>query len=259
MMIDILLNIITNARLKLLLKSGIITCKTHNQFTMIDLVFSSEKIQSMTCKCKVRINLHQRSDHLSIVTELNLQIISVQFLTHWLRKKMNTEALSVYLQIHLSSDCFLNSRAEINDRTTKIIRVLQEIIEKSTLWAKSLNQARDFWNQSCFKVVMKSRWLQIIWKMQDTLETWNEYLKYNDHKNKIIRQTKCIHFRSQMHELNDTLKSIWCFAKWARIESQLFKKLSRFSSLKWDDTNHMIITFEEKIKMLQEKFFSSFS
>ncbi len=62
-----------------------------------------------------------------------------------------------------------------------------------------------------------------------------------------------------MHELSDALKSIWCFAKWAKIESQLFKKLSQFSSLKWDDTDHMITTFEEKIKMLQGKLFSSFS
>ncbi len=58
MMTDTLLNIITNARLKLLLKSGTITCETYNQFTTINLVFSSEKIQSMTCKCKVQIDLH---------------------------------------------------------------------------------------------------------------------------------------------------------------------------------------------------------
>jgi len=52
-MIDILLNIITNARLKLLLKSNIIIHEVYNQFIMIDLVFSSEKIQFMTCKCKI--------------------------------------------------------------------------------------------------------------------------------------------------------------------------------------------------------------
>ncbi len=96
-MIDTLLNIITNARLKLLLKSDTITREAHNQFTMIDLVFSSEKIQFMTRKCKIRINLHQRLNHLSIVTKLYLQTISVQFLTQWLWKKMNTEALSAYL------------------------------------------------------------------------------------------------------------------------------------------------------------------
>ncbi len=78
---DTLLNVITNARLKLLLKSGIITREAHNQFTTIDLVFSSEKIQFMTRKCKIRINLHQRLNHLSIVTELCLQTISVQFST----------------------------------------------------------------------------------------------------------------------------------------------------------------------------------
>jgi len=46
---------------------------------------------------------------------------------------MNTEALSAYLQIHLSSDRSLNSKAEMNERVTEIIRVLQKIIEKSTL------------------------------------------------------------------------------------------------------------------------------
>ena len=52
-------------------------------------------------------------------------------------------------------------------------------------------------------------------------------------------------------------KLIWCFAKWTRIKSQLFKKLSQFSSLKWSDIDHMTTTFEKKIKILQRKFFSS--
>ncbi len=258
-MIDTLLNVITNARLKLLLKSDTITREAHNQFMMIDLVFSSEKIQFMTCKCKVRIDLHQRLNHLSIITELCLQTISVQLLTWWLWKKMNTEALSAYLQIHLSLKRFLDDKTMMNVRVCKIIRVLQKIIEKSTFLTKSSNWARDFWNQSCFKVVMKSRWLRIIWKTQDTLKVWNEYLKHNDHKNKIIRQMKYAHFRTQMHELSEALKSIWCFAKWARIESQLFKKLSQFSSLKRSDINHMTTTFEKKIEILREKFFPSSS
>ena len=105
---------------------------------------------------------------------------------------------------------------------------------------------------------MKSRWLQIVWKTQSTLDAWNKYLKHNDHKNKIIQQAKRAHFRSQMHELSNAFKSIWCFAKWVRIESQLFKKLSQFSSLKWSNTEQMTMMFEKKIKILQEKFFFSF-
>jgi len=205
---DTLLNIITNARLKLLLKSDTITCEAHNQSTTIDLVFSSEKIQFMIRKCKIWINLHQRLNHLSIVTELCLQTISVQFSTWWLWKKMNTEALNAYLQIHLSLKRSLDDKTMMNDKVCKIIRVLQKIIEKFILLTKSSNWARDFWNQSCFEVVMKSRRLRIIWKTQDTLEAWNKYLKHNDHKNKIIWQMKCAHFRTQMHELSEALKSI---------------------------------------------------
>ncbi len=256
---DTLLNVITNARLKLLLKSDTITREAHNQFTTIDLVFSSEKIQFMTCKCKIQIDLHQRLNHLSIITKLCLQTISVQLLTWWLWKKMNTEALSAYLWIHLSLKHSLDDKTIMNDRVCKIIRVLQKIIEKSTFLTKSSNWARDFWNQSCFEVVMKSRRLQIIWKTQDTLEAWNKYLKHNDYKNKIIQQMKCAHFRTQMHELSEALKLIWCFAKWARIESQLSKKLSQFSSLKRSDIDHMTTTFKKKIEILREKFFLSSS
>ena len=130
--IDTLLNIITNARLKLLLKSDIITHEAHNQFTTIDLVFNSEKIQFMIHKCKIRIDLHQRLNHLSIITKLCLQTISVQ-LDLMTLKKMNTEALSAYLQIHLFLKHSLDNKTIMNDRVYKIIRVLQKIIEKSTL------------------------------------------------------------------------------------------------------------------------------
>ncbi len=56
--VNSLLDIIINIKLKLLLKSDIITCKIYNQFTTINLVFSSKKIQFITCKCKICIDLH---------------------------------------------------------------------------------------------------------------------------------------------------------------------------------------------------------
>ncbi len=138
-MTDTLLNIITNARLKLLLKSNTITHETHNQFTTIDLVFSSKKIQFMIHKYKIQINLHQRLNHLLIITKLCLQTISVQLLTWQLWKKMNTEALSAYLQIHLSLKCSLDDKTMMNARVCKIIRVLQKIIKKSTFLTRSSN------------------------------------------------------------------------------------------------------------------------
>jgi len=210
---DALLDIITNVRLKLLLKSDTITRKTHNQLTTIDLAFDSEKIQFMIHKCKMRTDLHQESDHLSIVTKLCLRTFFVQLTTRRLWKKMNTEALNAHLRIHLLVDHSFDDKTAIDDRVAEITHTLQEVIEKSTSWAKSSNWAWDFWNQICSKVVMKSRRLQVVWKTQSTLETWNDYLKYNDHKNKIIKEAKRSHFRSQMHELSNELKSIWCFAK----------------------------------------------
>ncbi len=155
--INSLLDIITNTKLKLLLKLDIITCKTYNQFTTINLVFSSEKIQFMTCKCKICIDLHQESNHFLIVTELCLQTTSVQSSTWWLSKKMNTEALSVYLRMHLSLNRSLNSKMMMNERMCKIIKMLQKIIEKFIFLTKSSSWAKNFWNLNCSEIVTKSR------------------------------------------------------------------------------------------------------
>ena len=106
---------------------------------------------------------------------------------------MNTEALSAYLCMHFSLNHSLNSKIIMNERMYKVIKMLQKIIEKFTFMTKSSSWAKNFWNSNCLKIVMKSRWLQIIWKIQSTLNAWNEYLKHNDHKNKIIQQAKCAH------------------------------------------------------------------
>jgi hypothetical protein len=158
-MIDVLLNIIINVQLKLLLESDTITWKTYNQLMTINLVFDSNRIQFMIYKCKVRIDLHQSSNHLSIVTKLCLHTFFIQSLTCWLWKKMNMKSLSIHLRIYLTADCSLNDKAAINDRVIKITYILQEVIKKSTFWAKSLNHVKDFWNQRCFKIIMKSRYL----------------------------------------------------------------------------------------------------
>ncbi len=157
-----LLNIIMNVRLKLLLESDTITREIHNQLTTINLAFNNKKIQFMIYKYKMRINLHQKSDHLLIITKLCLCTIFMQLTTHQLWKKMNTEALNTHLRIHFFIDYFLKDKTAIDDRVTEITHALQEIIEKSTSWAKSLIQAQDFWNQICLKVVMKSWWLWVV-------------------------------------------------------------------------------------------------
>ncbi len=81
-MIDALLNIIMNARLKLLLELNTITRKTYNQLTTINLTFDSKKIQFMIHKCKMKTDLHQEFNHLLIVMKLCLCTFFMQFMTH---------------------------------------------------------------------------------------------------------------------------------------------------------------------------------
>ncbi len=130
-MTNALLDIVMNVRLKLLLELNTITKETYNQLTTINLAFDSEKIQFMIHKCKMRINLHKKSDHLSIVMKLCLHTFFMQLMTRRLWKKMNTEALNTHLRIHLFVDHFLDDKTAIDDKVAEITYMLQKIIKKS--------------------------------------------------------------------------------------------------------------------------------
>ena len=124
MIMNSLLNVIMNVKLKLLLKLNIITCEAYNQHTMKNLIFNSKKLWSMLLKCKVRIDLHQKLNHLLIIMKICLCTFFMQFSTHWLWKKMNIETLSAYLWIYLSMICSMSDKKKINDRVIKITCIL---------------------------------------------------------------------------------------------------------------------------------------
>ncbi len=155
---DALLDIIINVRLKLLLELNIITKETHNQLTTINLVFDSEKIQFMIYKCKMRINLHQESDHFSIVMKLCLHTFFMQLMTCQLWKKMNTEALNTHLKN--TSFRWLFSWWQDSDRWQSnwdyscITKSHQEVYFLSKVIKLSMRLLKSNLLESCDKIAM---------------------------------------------------------------------------------------------------------
>ncbi len=140
--INTLLNIIISAKLKLLLKLRIVTCKTHNQFTMIDLVFSSEKLQFMTCKCKICIDLHQRSNYfqssLSYVCkqlEYNSQLVDYE--RKWTQKRWMHICEYIFIWIILWT-----ARQWWTIECAKSSRCYKRLSRNLLFW-------KDFWNSDC--------------------------------------------------------------------------------------------------------------
>ncbi len=97
-----------------------------------------------------------------------------------------------------TSFCWLLSEQQSSDRqqnnkdhsdTTRSHREIH-------ILSKIIKLCKKLLKQNCFKVVTESKWLQIVWKMQNTLKAWNDYLKHNDYKNKIIKEVKYLHFRA---------------------------------------------------------------
>jgi len=80
-------------------------------------------------KVKSSFNHHKAMFTNNLSAALDLMIL----------KKMNTEALSAYLQIHLFLKHSLDDKIMMNDKVCKIIKVLQKIIKKFIFLTKSSN------------------------------------------------------------------------------------------------------------------------
>ena len=82
-------------------------------------------------------------------------------------------------------------------------------------------------------------------------------MRVTDKKKKIIDKIKRHEFRKNIEKVTGDSQGLWRLAKWAREKSQSPREIPKMPPLKYGD--QVAHTFEEKIDMLKEAFFSSSS
>jgi hypothetical protein len=79
----------------------------------------------------------------------------------------------------------------------------------------------------------------------------------NNRKQKIIQKTKRANFRQKIEKMIDTSTSLWRLIKWAKNKNHLSREVLKMFILKHN--NQIIESFDEKIDMFKNVFFSTFS
>lgn len=151
-MADQLISITQLKGLDFILPRNVITWEARGLKNTIDLVFLSERLLGTLTECEVRKDLHHRSDHYPIVTYLNLTPDTEPEIRKRAWKSADSDkVLQAVKELRFDLPTLANE-ANIDAYVTQITYTLQEVEEKTVLWAKPSSKAWLFWTSKCGKL-----------------------------------------------------------------------------------------------------------
>jgi hypothetical protein len=212
-----------DAGLELALPPGTITREARKgettEETTIDLVWMSSKLLEGMVQCRVARELEQSSDHLPIVTWIEIED-AIE--THAKRerrawKKTNWEKFDKALEEGLNPlrQSQIDTKDQIYQYVDSATQAINEAIASSTPWAKTTEFSKTWWTSECRKAVNDARKARRAYTKYQTTEAWEEYVHTKNRKGKIIAKAKRDDFRQHMHQAGQSQEGLWRIARWA--------------------------------------------
>ncbi len=258
--VDQLIELFNTTHMQFCLSQSIIIWKARNSISTIDLMFMTNRFQACVTHCESRFDLNQFSDHILVFTIFTLKMKQTSITKKRVWKRLDYDKFCAHLLLLVVSSAF-RSVNEIKNLTQKLQKSITTIIVSTVSLIKASFRAQSYWNQKCADVVQTIKRKRRKWTETHTENRWRDYLHASNIKKKIIAKKKKLKFRKTFETFTNQSTSFWRFARWARIKSHQFKKISKMSNLMQRDAIDNIIktasNFDEKTNMLIKQFFSN--
>jgi hypothetical protein len=145
--------------------------------------------------------------------------------------------------------------------TQELQKSITTAIFSTIFLIKASFKTQLYWNQKCANVVRTIRRKQRKLTETHSKNRCRNYLHASNIKKKIIAKKKKLKFKKIFEIFTDQSSILWRFARWTRIKSHQFKKISKMSNLMQRNANDNMIkfavNFDEKTNMLIKQFFSN--
>lgn len=213
-----LLSLVEEYGLQLLLKKGKITYEEAGNQGTIDLVFAFLLISESLISCKVAKEIDYESDHYSIITRLNLQIIQREEQLRRQFKKTDIPKLQAAINEKISdlSRHNLDSKEKIDEQVLALVSIIQEAIEVSTPKVKISPRSKPGFDRESKEAQVKARRLRKIFNRRGTEEAWENYKKARSEAGYIIRKASRNAYRESRKEACESVTKMWKAVKWAK-------------------------------------------
>ena len=216
-------------------------------------------IMNWLIQCEINKEMKNFSDHLSIQTIIDFRVCKEstrKSRRNW--KTMNKEKFINILREQMLKSLSNHEMRRwcIDEYTKQLLNALKKIVKIFTFWARSHEMIKAEWTKKYMKIIKSMQWIRkSCWIIND----WTEYIQACNKKSKIIRKQKRSEYWEIMQNVEQFSRKLFKTAKWARNAiADTLTQATIFSLIK-SEYFDIIITVQNKVKMMFQTHFSSSS
>jgi endonuclease/exonuclease/phosphatase family metal-dependent hydrolase len=250
-----LLDLMETAGLDNWLAPGSVTRDQAGSQSTIDLVLASYSLREQMVVCEVDDSVHADSDHLPILTLLEVdtpEAVDPVKRRNW--KAMDVEKFLTFVSSNLCMIQLPDGPNNIDNAVNHVLDIVQQAAQASTPWAKPSAWARQGWTPACTEAIKASRRQYRRYLRTHDDEDWKEYTLARNAKGKVIKKAMTQGFRQWVRDTIDKgPRGLWKVSKWARMRDQ--PTSSSIPTL--HSQGGLAETNQGKVDLLRQVFFPS--
>ncbi|KAJ6436839.1 reverse transcriptase [Purpureocillium lavendulum] len=211
-------------------------------------------------KCGIDEDINHDSDHLPIVTSLDITTTQLQPKSRLKWKAIDKAAFSKTLRQQLPSIRRPRTKAALDFYVAEITTALMAAIEAGvpqsilTVTAPSrLCLRHSRWNEECSAILAETKRLRRIYSRDHTVESWEAYRAARNRKKRLISKALRQTHREKVEQAAESPELLWRIAKWARNKQCQTSAIT--PALKDPATLETAITPGEKAELFRKAFF----
>lgn len=248
-----LINIIEDFDLTNTLQPGTVTYEEGERRTTIDLCLVTLGLVDRLIRSEVDREFDHDSDHLPIITALELKAICLEAKARRKWKALDEKMFNAQLQRELPPLRRPRTKAALDRYVQELVSAIQNAAEEAAPTQRPPTKARPGWNDACSEALAETKRLRRIHSLYHTEETWEAYRTARNHKGRIIKKALRKEHRERVEKAAESPEKLWKIAKWARNRNAQAPVTT--PTLRNPNTNEDITEPSEKAALFKETFF----
>ncbi|KAJ3560528.1 hypothetical protein NPX13_g9271 [Xylaria arbuscula] len=250
---DDLISIMEDYGLTSTLSPGTVTYEEAGARTTIDLCLATIGLADRVIRSEIDRGLDHNSDHLPIVTILDLRVVQVIEVPKRNWKELDGEKFQLNLTQNLPKLCRPRTPTALEEYVCKVTTAIWEAADTAVPKRDFCNKSKEGWSSECKKVLTDAKRLRRIHTLHNTEETWEAYRAARNLKTRTIKKALQQIHRDKVEKAAESPESLWQIAKWARNRGNQAPNVT--PELRHPTTGQKAIKAEEKAQLLRETFF----
>ena len=235
------------------LPTGTITYMEADRQSTIDLSLTTIGLADRLIKCEIDEDVNHDSDHLPIVTSLDLTITRLQPKARLNWKAVDEAAFIETLRHRLPPLRRPRTKTALDTYVAEIAASLTAAIEKGVPRCRPTPKSRPGWNDECTAALTEVKRLRRIYSQVHTEESWEAYRAARNRKKRVISRTLRKTHRERVEQASESPESLWRVAKCARNRHSQASSIT--PTLIDPITSTTAVTPNEKADLFRKAFF----